>query len=93
MYIYIYIYPYLVNLALFIFSTRRSVGPLRTHAPGWQTSAAHPLRLRRGAPARAPSHLVKREMEYRIHRLHFPVSSQRFPQMFGDSCKNETVFL
>ena len=34
-----------------------------------------------------------RELEYRIPRLHSPVSSLRFPQPFGDLCKNKTSLL
>ena len=34
-----------------------------------------------------------RELEYRILRLHSPVNSQRFPDIFGDFCKNNTSFL
>ena len=31
--------------------------------------------------------------DYRIPRLHFPVNSRRFPEIFGDFCKNNTSFL
>ena len=34
----------------------------------------------------------KRELEYRIPRLHSPVNSRRFPETFGDVC-NKTGFL
>ena len=34
-----------------------------------------------------------RELEYRIPRLHSPVDSRRFPEIFGDFCKNKTSFL
>ena len=37
--------------------------------------------------------LTKRELEYRIPRLHSPVNTRRFPEIFGDFCKNETIFL
>ena len=36
---------------------------------------------------------AKREVEYRIPRLHYPVNSRRFPETFGDFCRNETSFL
>ena len=35
----------------------------------------------------------KRELEYRTPRLHPPVNSRRFPEIFGDFCKNRTSFL
>ena len=35
----------------------------------------------------------KRELEYGIPRLHSPVNSRRFPDIFGDFCENKTVFL
>ena len=36
---------------------------------------------------------VKRELEDGIPRLHSPINSRRFPEMFGDFCKNKTSFL
>ena len=35
----------------------------------------------------------KRELEYRIPRLHYPVKSRRFPEMSGDCFTNKTSFL
>ena len=35
----------------------------------------------------------KRELEYRIPRLHSPENSQRFPEISGDVRKNSTSFL
>ena len=35
----------------------------------------------------------KRGLEYRIPRLHSPENSWRFPEIFGDVCRNETSFL
>ena len=35
----------------------------------------------------------KRELECRIPRSHSPVNSRRFPETFGDFCKNKTGFL
>ena len=35
----------------------------------------------------------KRELEYRIPRLHSPVNSRRSPETFEDFCKNKTSFL
>ena len=35
----------------------------------------------------------KRELEYRIPRLHSPANSRRFPEISGDVCKNKTIFL
>ena len=32
-------------------------------------------------------YMFKRELEYRIPRLHSPVSSRKFPETFGDFCK------
>ena len=37
--------------------------------------------------------VIKRELEYRIPRLHFSVNSRRFPNIFEDFCKNKTSFL
>ena len=36
---------------------------------------------------------TKRELEYRIPRLHDPVNSPRFPEIFGDFRKRKTIFL
>ena len=36
---------------------------------------------------------VKRELEYRIPRLHYTINSRRFPDIFGDFCQNTTIFL
>ena len=44
-----------------------------------QTSAVTPFR--------------KRELEYRIPRLHSPENSRRFPEIFGYVCKNKASFL
>ena len=33
---------------------------------------------------RAEHTLLTRDLEYRIPRLHYPVNSQRFPEVFGD---------
>ena len=40
------------------------------------------------------SSLVKRELEYRIPRLHYPVNFRRFPKRFEDLCRYswKTVF-
>ena len=35
----------------------------------------------------------KRELEYRIPRLHSPINSWRIPEIFGDFWKNKTIFL
>ena len=35
----------------------------------------------------------KRELEYRIPRLHYPVKSWRFPEIFRGFCENKTSFL
>ena len=35
----------------------------------------------------------KRELEYRISRLHSPANSRRFPEMSGGFRKNNTSFL
>ena len=32
-------------------------------------------------------------LEYGTPRSHSPVASRRFPEIFGDFCKNETGFL
>ena len=37
--------------------------------------------------------MLMRELEYRIPRLHYPINSRRFPEIFGDLCKNKTSFL
>ena len=34
-----------------------------------------------------------RELEYRMLRLHSPVNSRKFPEIFGDLLKNKTSFL
>ena len=39
------------------------------------------------------SHLIERELEYRMPRLHPPENSRRFPETFGDFRKNITSFL
>ena len=36
---------------------------------------------------------LKRELKYRIPRLHHPENFRRFPEVFGDVCKNKTSFL
>ena len=36
---------------------------------------------------------IKRELEYRIPRLHSPANSRRLPEIFGDFYKNKTGFL
>ena len=38
-------------------------------------------------------HRVKRELEYRIPRLHPPVNSRRSPDIFGGLCKNNRILL
>ena len=38
-------------------------------------------------PMAAADQKTKRELEYRIPRLHHPVNSRRFPDIFADLCK------
>ena len=45
------------------------------------------------APPVAWCTLRKRELEYGIPRSHSPAHSRRFPETFGDFCKNKTTFL
>ena len=35
----------------------------------------------------------KRELEYRIPRLHSPENSRRLPEIFEDVCKNKPSFM
>ena len=78
MYVYIYIYIHIC-----IYCLRRAA----------RLSAA----LRRRAQIRdrrmAPDWGAKRELAERIPRLHFPVNSRRFPDMFGEFFKNKQHFL
>ena len=40
----------------------------------------------------AGSNNYKRELEYRIPRIHSQVNSRRFPEIVGDRCKNKPSF-
>ena len=46
-----------------------------------------------GLACRAWGSGFQRELEYRIPRLHYPVKSRRFTEMFGDVCNNNTRFM
>ena len=47
----------------------------------------------RTAGKKETRHVFKRELEYRIPRLHSSVNSQGFLEVFGDECKDKTSFL
>ena len=59
----------------------------RKRKPGRQRHGSLPL------PDFSGPTTSKKELEYRIPRLHSPVNSRRFPEIFGDLCKNKTSFL
>ena len=46
-----------------------------------------------GRAADFSAKILERELEYRIPRLHSPVNSRRFLEIFRDLCKNKTICL
>ena len=66
---------------------------LRRAYPHTPRRGAIRTRTRTSRQAAGGTQASKREVEYRIPRLHSPGNSRRFPEMFRDLCKNKRSFL
>ena len=103
--IYIYIYIYMcIHIYIYIYTYKRAYnegapnrGARKIPMGVTLVLLCFPLSVRPfWSRHRFEHHITrfnKRELEYRIPRLHLPVNSRRFRETFEDFCKNKPIFL